>query len=654
MPRGKLKGKHFGTSFSRGFWRRHPTVIFDVILAVIVMAIAVWESFSSWEVSKPWDDAESVLIAVIYPTVVTICSVAISLSEEKIHGISRLSFNRLRVGFHLHFLEAVIVMVALGLGYFISGIFDLSITFYVLCAVSVGYSLFFAIPEILLLVKSPGFVHRVLRRYWLFEIKRGCNRGPDQETEDFHTVMTEVVLTEGLVTAYRFVTRPSLLQKIGKKMLPNEWVGKIGLSENQKLLIAQTLIEWQNDFLENVLSSGKRGLNKKGMVLGQIRYEDLVGQVYGNAIDVIAGRDGLEPWFRELLDDLARSIALIAELAPYYEEADSKSAYASAFYKKLLALVVKVSEKGNGQESDKAGDHKWPLPILFLAYGMLDDLLSGRSGFPYIRAILKYEPALLDYTAANPLWEFASAVKRLSKPSRRKGSIVKLPAIEKTNGDGVKQSAQKLMNWVLEEFSRKNKITPNEDYLSALKSKKTKSYSEKLKDRLLDFIYEHLNKSTIAKDTRIVFKVPGKDLIILGFGEKESYDLEKIYPYIETFYSGVRYVDGAEALNNAKDLAIDLLYSIFMSLDPLIKDKKNHGKIFLIILLDPAVAKVSPSDVVAELRGNGSCVQGRYSYFAANVYEKEGWYDRVYLANDFMGHVDKMVFGWKIYIADAP
>ena len=600
------------------------------------------------------------MLAIIYPTVVTICSVAISLSEEKIHGISRLSFNRLRVGFHLHFLEAVIVMVALGLGYFISDLFELGVTFYVLCAISVGYSLFFAIPEILLLVKSPGFVHRVLRRYWLFEIKHGCNRGPDQETEDFHTVMTEVVLTEGLLTAYRLVTRPSLLQEIDKKILPNKWVAKIGLSENQRLLIAQTLLEWQNDFLENVLSSGKRGLNKKGIVLGQIRYEDLVGQVYGNAIDVILERIGGKEAFEELLPQISHSISLIQKIAGVYEREGEKNLAESAFFNKLLASIrKKQAGVGNGGNTrTECGDFRSGL--VFISYHVFREYLANPESSFFLSSVFENEPSLLGDSPDNPLIAFLEILKasdedskwRLSKP------VKELLSADNEHSKQTIESAFCLFRRILSLLSSTGVLNPDESGFIELSKASSKGIPSPFYGVLVLEIYKRCQ--TIAKERgrRIRFKNFSENPLEVGKSKVGNQTFEPVGDQL--FYSALRFLDA--------DVICDIFSKEGGKPDPILEEiaesvsfslsnyfttplAKEDG-IVVLELFPLALLQMSINDVANELRENGACIQGRYSYCLTGVYEEDGWYDRVYLADSFMAKVDKLVFGWKIFLVE--
>ncbi|MDY2687326.1 MAG: hypothetical protein SOV72_04440, partial [Candidatus Enteromonas sp.] len=87
-------------------------------------------------------------IIVLLPAVVAILAVSLSLSKEKIYGVTLRDIKTLRGPFYFDFLHVVIVMAAVILLGFIFYALDLKITLYSLEIVAFLYALYFAVQDI--------------------------------------------------------------------------------------------------------------------------------------------------------------------------------------------------------------------------------------------------------------------------------------------------------------------------------------------------------------------------------------------------------------------------------------------------------------------------------------------------------------------------
>lgn len=145
-------------------------------------------------------------IIVLLPAVVAILAVSLSLSKEKIYGVTLRDIKTLRGPFYFDFLHVVIVMaVVIGLG-FIFYALDLKITLYSLEIVAFLYALYFAVQDIPVMACQNWLLRIILQRN--YQVIHSDNLlQEDRARETFDTMMTNIVLEEGMDTAYKALTK---------------------------------------------------------------------------------------------------------------------------------------------------------------------------------------------------------------------------------------------------------------------------------------------------------------------------------------------------------------------------------------------------------------------------------------------------------------
>ncbi len=142
------------------------------------------------------------VIIVLLPTIITIVSIVLSLTREKIYGVTFNDFNRLR-GFwfysFIHMIGCLIVIFSL---FTICSAFNLTVSIYLIDAIAVFYSAYFSIQEIPVLIGNKTRIGKILKnRYKMRDTSDLLGR---QETERILIrVIENIILTEGLKTAYK-------------------------------------------------------------------------------------------------------------------------------------------------------------------------------------------------------------------------------------------------------------------------------------------------------------------------------------------------------------------------------------------------------------------------------------------------------------------
>ncbi len=128
------------------------------------------------------------------------------MSKEKIYGVTLRDIKTLRGPFYFDFLHVVIVMAAVILLGFIFYALDLKITLYSLEIVAFLYALYFAIQDIPVMACQNWLLRIILQRN--YQVIHSDNLlQEDRARETFDTMMTNIVLEEGMDTAYKALTK---------------------------------------------------------------------------------------------------------------------------------------------------------------------------------------------------------------------------------------------------------------------------------------------------------------------------------------------------------------------------------------------------------------------------------------------------------------
>lgn len=146
----------------------------------------------------------SIIIGTLLPCVVTILSISLSLSKEKIYGATRSEINDMRSGYVPSFTHVSIIRCVLfGLS-FLFQILDLRVTNYVLEGVSLFYCASFCYQNIPIMAHSKKAIGKILKKNYL-NVSRTHSLFETEATNTFNYRIETIVVTEGINTAYKML-----------------------------------------------------------------------------------------------------------------------------------------------------------------------------------------------------------------------------------------------------------------------------------------------------------------------------------------------------------------------------------------------------------------------------------------------------------------
>lgn len=181
------------------------SMVFDCVLATILIVISFLDAFIFKIKLDNYLSLEKIssIVITLLPSIITIVSISLSISKEKIYGVTINEINSLRGSFYFNFLHMVLIMCSLIGAYSLLVVLGLTISVYCLEGISLIYSIFFAIQEIPLMLYSKKTVTRILKEHYL--TKKSNNLFENEKSEIYNSIITNIILTEGLDATYKML-----------------------------------------------------------------------------------------------------------------------------------------------------------------------------------------------------------------------------------------------------------------------------------------------------------------------------------------------------------------------------------------------------------------------------------------------------------------
>jgi len=133
---------------------------------ILCFTISIFLNYKFLDNLNDWNSYIAIdIIVSLLPTVITVVSICLSLSKEKIYGVEINEFNKLRCSFVYKFLEMMIIAILIFGSCFIVKLLNLKISVIVLNAISIFYTLYFCIQEIPIMAKNDGRLMSIVRSY---------------------------------------------------------------------------------------------------------------------------------------------------------------------------------------------------------------------------------------------------------------------------------------------------------------------------------------------------------------------------------------------------------------------------------------------------------------------------------------------------------
>lgn len=171
-----------------------------IILAVIFYIPEIGSKITEPDKINAFD-----LITTLLPMIVSTVTIALSLQDNDIYGMSNFKFRRLRKGFTFDFLEMVLIVISILTLSFVSKFLGNETSIFYLNIISIFYSIWFAIQEIPILTRNDKYLMRVVKRIYENNLSKNYQKGKDSSGYDFDEILTYLIFHKGLIETYSYL-----------------------------------------------------------------------------------------------------------------------------------------------------------------------------------------------------------------------------------------------------------------------------------------------------------------------------------------------------------------------------------------------------------------------------------------------------------------
>ena len=184
---------------------RLGSYLIDFVVFIILLTVILCDKFIIKKYFENYNDLIQIssVVITLLPAIITILSISLSISKEKIYGVTLNEINSLRGPFYFNFFHVALIMCCIVGVYSFLSVFSLTISIYLLEFISLAYSIYFVIQEIPILIHSNKRISYILKKYYL----KHPNQGLFQENKKdiFNTILMNIIMTEGIETAYNIL-----------------------------------------------------------------------------------------------------------------------------------------------------------------------------------------------------------------------------------------------------------------------------------------------------------------------------------------------------------------------------------------------------------------------------------------------------------------
>lgn len=242
-------------------------IMIFILIVFILLDILVFKETNS-ETSYQINEVSSVIITLI-PCIITIISISLSMSKEKIYGVTFNEISSIRGSFYFTFFHMILITCGIIGIYSTLSFFGLKKVIYSLELISLIYSLIFSIQEIPILCHSKWIIKKILNENYL-KISRNNLLYEQESTNIFNIMIRNIVFTEGIGTAF------NLLNKNKKE-------------KEKNIELLDYLLSMQNEYLWKVLES----LSLEKTSLSDTYYDvsilNAIDKCYDNIKEMVSG-----------------------------------------------------------------------------------------------------------------------------------------------------------------------------------------------------------------------------------------------------------------------------------------------------------------------------------------------------------------------------
>lgn len=204
----------------------------------------------------------------LLPSIITTCTLALSLTSEKICGVDAFTFRKLRKGYSFNFFEMFLIDILLFSFYLICAVTDYRICLLVIDIISLCYSLRFAIQEIPLLSRSKKYTRCVAKKILQ---RNDFNFDTKSENSDLEKIIQSIYFESGLKETYLFLKR----------------------NEND-INVLENLLNINNNFLIKCIENKDYLISSKEIVLDDINILDAIKFSFNSIKEIFKFKNDLD------------------------------------------------------------------------------------------------------------------------------------------------------------------------------------------------------------------------------------------------------------------------------------------------------------------------------------------------------------------------
>lgn len=205
-----LKTKRGKCNFDSDMSRKLLPFIPDIIVAVSIALLAVLESIYFKGCCPVLDSFEVFIVSTtLLPCIVTILSISLSVSNEKIYGAKLSEIKDLRSPFYFGFYRvALITCVAFAFNILLK-LLGLGVSLFFLEVIALVYCVIFILQDVPVLARSDRKIAKLLRNYYK-KIVLEKHFYLNKRHEVFTRMVTNMLLTRGLKEAFCALNSPTV------------------------------------------------------------------------------------------------------------------------------------------------------------------------------------------------------------------------------------------------------------------------------------------------------------------------------------------------------------------------------------------------------------------------------------------------------------
>lgn len=197
------------------------------------------------------------IVSILLPMVITVISITLEMAKEKICGVARTDFNKLRSGWHYSFLWMMFIAIDLFASSACFCQLSLSLSTIASAVVAFVYAILFSVQEIPLMKHDQRKINRIIKNYYLWIANNGNNRSNSEEARIFSDVITYLLFVNGLKDTF-FTLRSPKKDDAGALdyLLDRQNKYFSSLIESKEVITKDVNLSWHG---VNVLSAIERG-----------------------------------------------------------------------------------------------------------------------------------------------------------------------------------------------------------------------------------------------------------------------------------------------------------------------------------------------------------------------------------------------------------